>query len=164
MDQNETEPKSRTQKKREAQELQILGEKLVSLSKEALKELELTEKLHSAILEAKDITRHEALRRQLQHIGALMRKVDPEPIKEAIGASSLKQYRKAQEHKRVEDLRDGLISGKNNLQKDVLDSYPDADRQHLSQLIRNARKEAEIKKPPKSARLLFRYLRDLFEK
>ncbi len=163
MDQNETELKSKTQKKREAQELQILGEKLVSLTKEALKELELTEKLHSAILEAKNITRHEALRRQMQHIGALMRKVDPEPIRTAIDTSSLKQYRKAQEHKRVEDLRDGLISGKNDLQKDVLDSFPEADRQHLSQLIRNARKEVKIKKPPKSARLLFRYLRDLSE-
>ena len=163
MDQDKTELKSRTQKKKEAQELQVLGEKLVSFSKEALKELDLTEKLHSAILEAKKLKRHEALRRQLQHIGALMRKVDPGPIKDAIDASSLKQYRKAQEHKRIEDLRDGLISGKNDLQKDVLDSHAEADRQHLSQLIRNARKEAEIKKPPKSARLLFRYLKDLSE-
>ncbi|MBT4087539.1 MAG: DUF615 domain-containing protein [Deltaproteobacteria bacterium] len=161
MDQKEIELKSRTQKKREAEELQKLGEKLVSLSKEKLKDLDLPENLQSAVLEAKNINRHEAFRRQMQHIGALMRKTDPEPIRAAIDSSSLKQYKKAQELKRIEDLRDGLIAGKNDLQRDVLDSFPEADRRHLSQLIRNARKEAEINKPPKSARVLFRYLRDL---
>ncbi|HEY9149004.1 MAG TPA: DUF615 domain-containing protein, partial [Gammaproteobacteria bacterium] len=33
--------------------------------------------------------------------------------------------------------------------------------QHLRQLMRNAMREAKQNKPPKSARELFRYLRDL---
>jgi len=160
LDQNEIEPKSRSQKKREAQEVQVLGEKLVSLSKEELKVLDLPEKLHTAVLDAKNLTRHEALRRQLQHIGALMRGVDPEPIRTALESSSSRQYLQARKHKQIEDLRDGLISGKIDLQKDVLQDFPAADRQHLSQLLRNARKELEMNKPPKSARIIFRYLRD----
>ncbi len=155
-------PKSRTQKKKEAQELQLLGEKLVTLSEEALKELNLPQKLQTAILDAKTLmNRREAMRRQLQHIGALMRKIDPEPIKAAVESSSLRQYQQAQEHKQIEKLRDGLISGEKDLQTEVMQDFPNIDRRHLSQLIRNARKEAELNKPPKSARALFRFLRNL---
>ena len=161
---NTADPKSRTQKKKDAHELQLLGEKLVSLSEEELKELNLPQKLQTAILDSKTLNRREALRRQLQHIGALMRKIDPEPIKTAVESSSSRQYQKAQEHKRIEILRDGLISGEMDLQTDVMQDFPNIDRQHLSQLIRNARKEAELKKSPKSARILFRFLRDLPQK
>ncbi len=51
-----------------------------------------------------------------------------------------------------------------DLQTDVMQVFPKIDRGHLSQLIRNARKEAELNKPPKSARALFRFLRDLPQK
>ncbi len=85
------EPKSRTRKKKEAQELQLLGEKLVSLSEAALKELNLPQRLQTAILDAKNMKRREAWRRQLQHIGALMRKTDPEPIKAAVESASSRQ-------------------------------------------------------------------------
>ncbi|MBU2648921.1 DUF615 domain-containing protein [bacterium] len=161
MDQNDTEPKSRSQKKRDAQALQALGEKLVSLSKEELKDLGLPDKLQKAVLEARILKPREALRRQMQHIGALMRSIDPEPIRAAIESSATRQYLKAREHKKIEDLRDGLIAGTIDLQRDLLEDYPEADRRHISQLIRNAHKEAENNKPPKSARALFRYLRDL---
>jgi ribosome-associated protein len=43
----------------------------------------------------------------------------------------------------------------------VLTEYPDADRQHLRQLITAAVKERELQQPPAAARKLFRYLRDL---
>jgi ribosome-associated protein len=36
-----------------------------------------------------------------------------------------------------------------------------ADRQHLRQLVRQSRKERDQGKPPKSARALFRYLREI---
>ena len=47
----------------------------------------------------------------------------------------------------------------------VIDAYlaehPTADRQHLRQLVRQAIKERDTSKPPKSSRALFRYLRDI---
>jgi ribosome-associated protein len=45
----------------------------------------------------------------------------------------------------------------------VLNLWPDADRQQLRSLIRNAKKEKEGNKPPKSSRLIFQYLRELAE-
>jgi ribosome-associated protein len=46
---------------------------------------------------------------------------------------------------------------------ELLDKYPEADVQQLRQLIRNAKKEISLEKPIKSSRLLFKYLRALFE-
>ena len=158
---NEREEKSRTQKKIEAQDLQKLGTKLVSLSKEQLKALKLPEKLYTAVIAAKTISHNEALRRQMQYIGGLMRTVDPEPIQAVIDAEAAGHVLGARKHRRIEDLRDGLISGKKDLEEDVIKPYPDADRRHLSQLIRNARKELAADKPVKSAKVLFRYLREL---
>ena len=43
----------------------------------------------------------------------------------------------------------------------LLNDHPHADRQQLRQLIRNAQKETELAKPPKSSRLLYRYLKVL---
>jgi ribosome-associated protein len=43
----------------------------------------------------------------------------------------------------------------------LLDTCPDVDRQHLRQLVRNAIRERDQEKPPKAARALFRYLREL---
>ena len=39
--------------------------------------------------------------------------------------------------------------------------YPNADIQHLRQLQRNAQKEAKEAKPPKSARLIYKYVKEL---
>ena len=45
----------------------------------------------------------------------------------------------------------------------LLTEFPSADRQYLRQLIRNAKKEIQGNKPPKSARSLFKYLRELLD-
>ena len=72
------EPKpSKTLRKREMQELQELGERLVALPDAELARLEaLPETLRGAVAEARRITRHEARRRQMQYIGRLMRAID----------------------------------------------------------------------------------------
>ena len=41
----------------------------------------------------------------------------------------------------------------------ILTTYPEADRQRLMQLVRNARKEAAAGKSVRASRALFRYLR-----
>jgi ribosome-associated protein len=45
--------------------------------------------------------------------------------------------------------------------EEVVNRFPDADRQKLRQLALNARKEKEDNKPLKSYRALFRYLKGL---
>ena len=76
----ETEHKSRTQKKKEDQALQRLGEQLVSLKPGQLGVVGLPEELVAAIEFARKIKSHGARRRQIKHIGALLRQLDPQPI------------------------------------------------------------------------------------
>jgi ribosome-associated protein len=74
----ETEYKSRTQKKKEDQALQRLGEQLVVLRPGQLDAMGLAEELVTAIEFARRIKSHGARRRQIKHIGALLRQLDPQ--------------------------------------------------------------------------------------
>ncbi|MGC1456216.1 MAG: ribosome biogenesis factor YjgA [Nitrospirota bacterium] len=78
------EPLSKTQKKKEALSLQALGERLVTLSLEQLKNIELPSDMLSAVILAKKLKKHGARLRQMQYIGTLMRKYDPQPVQEAL--------------------------------------------------------------------------------
>ena len=75
---------SKTQKKKEALSLQALGEQLVKLSSQRLKNIDLPVDLLNAVTLAKSLKQHKALVRQMQYIGTLMRKHDPAPILEAL--------------------------------------------------------------------------------
>ena len=71
---------SRTDLKRESFELQKLGEDLLQLRQDAMQQLvaqqRVPELLFEAIRDAKKITNFEGLRRQMQYVGKLMRKLD----------------------------------------------------------------------------------------
>ena len=75
---------SKSARKREYLALQKLGEELLTLKDSDLQQVELDDDLLSAVLEARRIRSHGALRRQKQYIGKLMRSVDPEPIRAAL--------------------------------------------------------------------------------
>ncbi|OGA03038.1 MAG: hypothetical protein A3I00_06390, partial [Betaproteobacteria bacterium RIFCSPLOWO2_02_FULL_64_12] len=81
---NEQERPSKTRRKKEMHELQVLGERLVELHPEQLAHLALPEDLRDAVLEAGRIPGREARRRHLQYIGRLMRGVDPAPIRDGL--------------------------------------------------------------------------------
>ncbi len=71
---------SKSERKREQQSLQALGEQLIDLQDDLLDGLGLDERLHGAILDARRMKSHEAQRRQKQYIGKLMRDIDPAPV------------------------------------------------------------------------------------
>lgn len=154
---------SKSQRKREADAVQQLGKDLLALSHDDQKSIELPESLSSALDEARRIKKNSALKRQLQYIGKLMRHIDIEPIHE--------QYKKLVNHygkdikelHRLENWRDRLLAEGDKALEDLLNEVPNADRQHLRQLIRQSAKESKLKKPPKSAREIFKYLKSLFE-
>jgi ribosome-associated protein len=77
-------PLSKTQKKKDALALQELGKRLVLLSSHQIKSIDLPAPLYQAITLAKTLKKHGALDRQMQHIGALMRRYDPQPIQDAL--------------------------------------------------------------------------------
>ena len=80
---DETKP-SKSARKREYLALQKLGEDLLKLRESDLLGMELDEDLLEAVLEARKMKKHGALRRQKQYIGKLMGRVDPEPIRTAL--------------------------------------------------------------------------------
>lgn len=153
---------SRTHDKREAEEAQALGEKLIDLRLEQLTQLDLPERLVDAVLEAKRLNSHGALRRQKQYIGKLMRQVELEPIQAKFAEWGFSSRAHLAVFHRLERLRDQLLLDDSAL-GELLETYPNLDMQHVRGLIRNARKEQTSHKPPKSSRELFQYLRTLAE-
>jgi ribosome-associated protein len=155
------EEKSKSQIKREMHALLALGTELVNLPKEQFAKIELPENVYDAILEARRIQQHGAHKRQLQYIGKLMRSVDAAHIREQIDTleGHSKQAANALHH--IERWRDRLLDEGDAALELLLEEYPLADRQYLRQSIRNAKKEILANKPPKTARGLFKYLREL---
>lgn len=167
IDSEETFRKSKSQLKREAHELQQLGEQLTKLSADRLQRIRMPEELREAVLFAKSIKSRGALRRQIQTIGSLMRDIDAEPIRNALEDIAGGSKRQAIHFQKLERWRDALINeGELPLDESIeaiVEELPQADRQQLRRLALNARKERETSKPPKSSRALFRYLRELSE-
>lgn len=156
---------SRSQKKREVEALQSLGERLVDLKPGQLDKLPIDETLRTAIDMAKTLPHRGALRRQMQYIGKLMRFADGEAIAEAIDRFDVTKEAHNKVFHKLEKWRDRLIANdKDNSMLDVIiTEYPHTDIQHLRQLVRNAQKEVALNKPPAAARKLFKYLRELEE-
>lgn len=153
------EPLSKTKRKAAMQDLQDLGEELIGLNKTRLAQLNLPEILLEAVKEAQRITSNGAIARQKQYIGKLMREIDTAPIADQLARWKGSHQEENAHFHRLEKLRERLISDDTTL-SDYLRDHPDADSQQLRTLIRNARKEADAGKPPKSSRELFKLLRE----
>lgn len=153
-------PPSKTKIKKQMHDLQDIGEQLVELSTDKLKELDLPERLFDAVQEMKRINKFGAQRRQMQYIGRLMRDVEPAPIVAKLEAWSGKSQQHIAWLHRIERWRDRLLEDESAL-TELLADHPAADAQRLRTLIRNAHKEKELLKPPKSYREIFQALRDI---
>jgi ribosome-associated protein len=154
---------SKSQRKREMNELKRLGMELLEFSDDALRALMLPEVLLEAFRTGKRITSNNARKRQLQYIGKLLKDIDAKPLQEAVDARNHQHATHTREFHQIEELRDKLILEGDRALPEVLALFPRTDRQHLRKLIRQARKEHETRQPPRASRLLFRYLRELQE-
>ena len=153
---------SKSEIKRDAEELKRLGVELVELGKNALEKMPLDDDLRAAIELAQRIKK-EGRRRQLQLIGKMMRSRDVEPIRQALDKLKNRHNQQVSLFHKLEALRDRLVEEGDEAISEVLRLYPEADRQQLRVLIRNAQKEKAANKPPKSYRQIFSYLRELAE-
>jgi len=160
----EIEPKSKSQRKREMLALQDLGSELTKLPADQFEKISLPDDLHDAIVEARRIHQHGAHKRQLQFIGRLMRDIDASPIREQLDTLRGQSARAAQELHLIERWRDRLLDEGDAALGELVQEQPQTDRHHVRQLLRNAHKEKQANKPPKSARALFQYLRELMLK
>ena len=105
---------SKSAKKREVLALQALGEQLIELPEEQLRDMELPETLFDAVSAASKIKSRGALRRQCQLIGKLMRNVDPEPIRRAIEDLQRQERADKEMFKRAEHWRDRIVEGRHD--------------------------------------------------
>jgi ribosome-associated protein len=75
---------SRSARKRKAEALQRLGERLLTLKPQQLQRCALPPPLLEALLETQRLRSRSAFARARQYIGRLMRDVDPTPIEQAL--------------------------------------------------------------------------------
>jgi len=155
--------KSKSQMKREMIELQEMGERLAAMPAEKIKAMDIPQAIREAALFAQTLTKHEAKRRHMQFLGKLMRAEaeNIDALRQAI--DSVDQRKRAADDRfhKLELWRDRLIDGDDDLVEDIVAEFPQADRQRLRTLARNAAGERAANKPPKSARALFKYLREV---
>lgn len=156
-------PKSKSQIKREMHELQALGKELVELPAKQLVDIPLSEKARDAIVAARSF-KHGAIRRQLQYIGCLMPKEDEDAIRTMLHKLQQPHKDEVRAFHQIEQWRDQLLQDDQDLLNELANKFENFDRQHIRQLIRNAKKEQELNKPPKSSRLLFKYLTEIQRK
>jgi ribosome-associated protein len=152
---------SKTRRKKDSHDLQDLGEALVAMPDGRLVDLPMDESLLDAIRQYRVTRTHEGRRRQMQYIGKLMRRNDPEPLREAVAAMQLGQAKDALALHDAERWRNELIASDGALDTWLAD-HPQADVQQLRSLIRAARKDASVapeQRSGKAFRELFRFLR-----
>ncbi|KQO21768.1 ribosome-associated protein [Acidovorax sp. Leaf76] len=136
---------SRTDMKRESDELQDLGKELLGLRADLFNNVGLPDKLVDAINEAKRITNFEGKRRQMQFVGKLMRKLEPQLVDAARQALEVQRTGSASDKLALhlaEQWRDRLIADDDALPQ-WMDEHPGTDTQQLRALIRQARKDAQ---------------------
>ena len=125
-----------------------------------LKKIPLSEAMREAVADGKRFQRG-ALQRQLRRIASLMQNEDVEAIKLEIARQKQPSKQQTAELHLLEQWRDRLIDGDDKLLTELIEQFPQIDRQHIRQLVRNAALEVKRQKPPKSKRQLFKYLAEI---
>ena len=163
-----SETASRSDLKRESEELQTLGEGLLALHGNALDQLALSDTLHKAIIEGKRIDARGGGRRQRQLIGKLMRQQEDATIAAIRAAIALQHGLSTRDNATlhlVERWRERLIAEDAALEQ-WLAEQPGTDVQQLRTLIRQARKDAQpataggLPRHGRAYRSIFQLLRD----
>jgi ribosome-associated protein len=134
---------SRTDLKRESEQVQKLGEALLTLRADLREGLALPDKLIDALEDLKRITNFEGRRRQSQYVGKLMRGLEEgqlQAIREALEAQDKGSAREALALHEAEKWRDDLI-GKEEALEQWIARFPGTDTQQLRALVRQARKD-----------------------
>jgi ribosome-associated protein len=151
--------KSKTQVKNELNELKELGRELINMPVADLDKLELPGDIYDNALKAKKMT-HGALKRQVGFLGGLIAKSDYESIQVQLDKLKQAHHGEVKQFHQLEQWRDELLANNKDVMNVLVATFEEFDVQYVRQLVRNAQKEAKQNKPPKSARLLFKYLQE----
>jgi ribosome-associated protein len=152
---------SKTRRKAASHGLQDLGEAVVALPDERLAGLGMSESLLDAIRAYKKTRTWEGKRRQMQYIGKLMRRDDPEPIRQAVTDMQLGRAQDSLSLHQAERWRAELIAEDDAATRWAAE-HPQTDLQQLRSLIRAARKDASLvpeKRSGRAYRELFQFIK-----
>ncbi|HET9033299.1 MAG TPA: ribosome biogenesis factor YjgA [Dokdonella sp.] len=155
---------SRSQLRRDASAIFKLAESLAKLTEAQLSRIPLEPDLLVEIRRTRGIHQPIARKRETQYVAKLLRRLEVEEIdavRRVLDSDRQQFHRENAALHQLEDLRDRLIAEGDSALDDVIAEYPNADRSHLRDLIRQANTEAKKQKPPKASRELFRRLREL---
>lgn len=145
---------SKTRRKRQMQELQEVGAALTRLPAHELSRIELPAGLREAVEACRAMTRHEAIRRQLQYIGRLMRELDAGPIVAQLEAMHAPSRRETALFHRAERWRGDFLADPAAVER-FAGQFPGADPRRLRELAAAAREEREAERAPRRYRELF---------
>ena len=154
---------SRSAQRRAALDVLELAEQLVGMTAAQLERLPIADELMPHIRETQRMASHGARKRQMAFLAKQMRRQDDaalEAIRDALSKDGEAARQETAAMHRIEALRDALLGEQgDDAMTQLLDAHPDADRQKLRQLVRNAHEERRRNKPPRAYRELFRELR-----
>lgn len=153
---------SKTRRKRQAKELQDIGVTLTRLRADQLARIEMPDDLREAVVECRKMTKHEAIRRQLQLIGRIMRNLDAAPIAAQLEALHAPTHRQTALFHRVEQWRDDLLSDPGAAERFTVE-FPEADAKRLRTLAAAALEERHAERPPKRYRELFQAINAILQ-
>ncbi len=151
---------SKSQKKRDSELMQKLGGELARLPADQFARIDLPEDIRQAIADYQKMKSFGAMRRQMQLIGKLMRRLEADAVREAIDRATGESRAAVAAHHRAERTRDAMIASDEAV-TEFVQRHGTADVQRLRQLVRAARRERDAGKPPKSARELYRAIHAL---
>ncbi|MBU0500459.1 MAG: DUF615 domain-containing protein [Gammaproteobacteria bacterium] len=154
---------NKSAQKREMVALQKLADRLLTFSEQRLAPLGLSERTTQALAEGRRIKALDARRRQQRFLAKLLSGEELEPVDRFLEAIDGRNAASNRHFHELELWRDRLIDEGDEALEGLLEEQPQADRQQLRQLIRAAKRERELERPPAAARKLFKFLRALFE-
>ena len=154
---------SKSELKRDVQQYQQLAIDLAAMSNKQREKLPLSDDLVEAMVVADKIrAKSEAYRRHINYISKTLRSTDNvEDIEAAIELMLNKNNQADVLLNKIETIRTELIANGDSQINELLEQYPELERQKLRQLVRQAAKEAKAEKPAKGYKELFQYLKDI---
>lgn len=159
-DEDRTEGRGRSEKKRQAQAIAKLAERLVELPGATVTSLPLDEDLREELMQLRRIKSRSAKKRALKHFAGQLRGDDEarEKVQAALSQRDVAHGQDTAHHQALEQLRERLCSAdeKDAALQEVATNYPSVDRKALLRLI-----NAVLRGRDKAAyREIFRRLRE----
>jgi len=160
---DEREGRGRSEKRREAQAIEVLAVRMVESSDAICKRLPLTDELREDLRKIRKIKARGALKRQIKHLAGLLRR-DQESvtaIQAALGAAGRTNRAERDAFRRIEQLRDALCDpdGFAEALERAADELAGLDRQTFTRLAKSVHKTGD----KRASREIFRRLRTLTE-